>query len=70
MTTNTRIWRIAARTPLADVRRALRIDGYDALTPRAADIKRAAVVGALLWTRERIRTTDASRIDATPLTRP
>lgn len=59
--------KIISRTPLIAIERALRADGFDVpvgdalSTPRA--IKRAALNGALLWTSERVTTTDASRID-------
>jgi hypothetical protein len=41
-------------------------DGYDKLQPLASAIQAAARRGALLWTPERITTTDASKIDARP----
>ena len=58
---------ITTRTTLASIREMLRADGYDDLvTTRAADIKRAARGGALLWSAHRLTTTDASRIDERP----
>ena len=58
---------ITTRTTLGDIRSMLRREGYEALVEYAAEIKRAATHGALLWTSERITTTDASRIDARPV---
>lgn len=57
---------ITSRTTHAEIRRMLREDGYESLTDRAAEIKDAAGRRALLWTSERLTTTDASRIDARP----
>jgi hypothetical protein len=58
--------KITARTTVAQIRAALREDGYAALTPRAKEILDAAWRGCLVWTAERLTTTDASRIDARP----
>lgn len=58
--------RITTKTTLAEIRSALLADGYEALRDRAAEIKKAALTGCLLWTPERLTTTDASRIDARP----
>ncbi|HEX7069878.1 MAG TPA: hypothetical protein VF190_03685 [Rhodothermales bacterium] len=58
--------RITTRTPLAEIRTMLCADGYESLVDRADDVKRAAVSGCLLWTSERLTTTDRSRIDARP----
>jgi hypothetical protein len=57
---------ITSRTTLSEIRGMLREDGYQRLTDRAAEIKRAATRGALLWTQRRLTTTDASRIDERP----
>ena len=57
---------ITPRTRLGAIRDALRRDGYGHLWRRAAEIRRAAQFGCLLWTPERLTTTDSSRIDATP----
>lgn len=53
--------------PLAAIEAALVEDGYGALVPRAFEIRRAGQHGALLWTAQRLVTTDASRIDARPV---
>lgn len=53
-----------ATTDVASVRRMLTGDGYD--SSLAEDVLAAARKGALLWTRERLTTTDSSRIDARP----
>ena len=56
--------KIKSRTTLAEIRAMLRLDGYDSLLGRARDIKHAAQTGCLLWTRDHIITSDASRIHA------
>lgn len=48
---------------LAHLRELLVDLGFAALAPRAREIREAARAGALLWTRSRLTTTDASRID-------
>ncbi len=58
--------KITSKTTISQVRAALREDGYAALAPRAKEILDAAWRGCLLWTRDRLTTTDASRIDARP----
>jgi hypothetical protein len=58
--------RLGARTPLADIREWLHEGGYGHLAPRAAEIREAAGTGCLLWTKERLTTTNGSRIDARP----
>jgi hypothetical protein len=56
---------ITTRTTLATIANALREDGYDpALAPA---VKAASRRGALIWTRDRLTTTDASRLDLRPL---
>lgn len=57
---------ITVKTRTAAITSALRADGYAALVGREDEIRRAALTGALLWTRERLTTTDKSRIDARP----
>lgn len=49
-----------------NIERLLERDGYYSLIGRAAEIKRAAVNGALFWGQRRLKTTDESRIDAVP----
>ncbi len=56
--------KITTRTTLSQIRSMLADDGYDqALAPA---VKQAARTGSLLWTRERLTTTDASRLDVRP----
>ena len=50
----------------ATISALLERDGYDRLIGREATIKQAAARGALLWTRERLTTTDGTGIDARP----
>ena len=50
---------------LADLRELLARDGYPVEHARA--VQRAATIGALLWTRDRLTTTDSSRIDERPV---
>lgn len=58
---------ITSRTTHQAIRSMLRADGYgESVVDRAAEIKDAAGRGCLLWTRDRLTTTDASRIDARP----
>ena len=54
------------RASLTEIEAALRTDGYEALVPRAFEVRRAGQRGALLWTPERLTTTDESRISARP----
>ncbi len=54
------------RATLTEIEQALREDGYDELVPRAYEIRRAGQNGALVWTRDHLTTTDASRINARP----
>lgn len=49
----------------AQIRALLDVDGYS-LYGREAEIRLAAQNGALLWTSERLTTTDTSRIDEAP----
>ena len=49
---------------LSKVESELYGDGYDSRLAR--DVRIAAERGCLLWTKERLTTTDASRIDARP----
>ncbi len=58
--------KITDATPLTAIRAALKADGYGALVEEARRIRQAASVGCLLWTPERLTTTDGSRIDARP----
>ena len=58
--------KVTARTSREDIRRMLREDGYGKLQPYASAIQAAARRGALLWTSERLTTTDASKLDARP----
>jgi len=60
--------KLTSRTTLAEIRTMLYADGYDSLLERAREIKRAALAGCCVWTRDHIITTDASRIHAVPLT--
>lgn len=56
--------RITPKTPLSHIRKLLAFYGYDpSLAPA---VKRACAASCLLWTRERLVTTDASRIDVRP----
>lgn len=55
--------RITSRSTVADVRDMLREDGYPDDTETARAVRAAHRRGALLWTRERLTTTDASRLD-------
>lgn len=56
--------KITTKTTLTQVASMLRADGFDPAL--ASAVKRAARTGSLLWTSERLTTTDASRIDARP----
>lgn len=56
--------KITTKTTTTEIADALRADGYDPAL--AASVRRAARAGALLWTRERLTSTDATRIDARP----
>lgn len=58
--------RITSDTTVAEIQEMLYEDGYSHLAERAAEIKRAAMRGALLWTKHRIVTTDRSRISSRP----
>jgi hypothetical protein len=60
---------ITGVTPLGQISDALRADGYVGLLGREAEIRFAAQRGCLLWTSERLTTTDASRIDVQPAQR-
>lgn len=55
---------ITSQTTLAEIRDMLCEDGYEHLINRAKEIKSAARHGSLMWTREKLYTTDASRISA------
>lgn len=56
--------KITSKTPVSDIAAALSEDGYsDSL---ASAVKQAALAGCLLWTKERLTTTNASRINARP----
>ena len=54
-----------SKTTVADVRAMLREDEYDPALAKA--VRRAFKRGALVWTTERLPTTDESRIDARPV---
>lgn len=56
--------KITTRTTLAQIRNQLAADGYEPECAR--DVKRAAMHGCLLWTSEKLVTTDGSRIAAFP----
>jgi hypothetical protein len=57
---------LVSQMSVASIEDALRVGGY-AVYPGMADaVKRAAAKGCLLWTSERLTTTDSSRIDARP----
>lgn len=57
--------KITTRTTTTEIADALREDGYDPALARA--VKTAARRGALLWTRDRLTTTDVARLDVRPL---
>lgn len=57
---------VIARMSTTKIEEALKAGGYGALVGRAAEIKKAAKNGCLLWSSTRLTTTDASRIDARP----
>jgi hypothetical protein len=63
----TLIQKITDKTTIRQIRDMLSEDGYAHLLERAADIKRAAKRGTLLWTKERLVTTDNSRINTIPI---
>lgn len=54
------------KMPLSAIRELLHQDGYAHLAPRAKEVQQAAAHGCLLWTREKIVTTDISRIHSCP----
>lgn len=54
--------RVNARTTLDEIRQMLLDDGFPELSERAAEIKKASMSGSLLWTADKIVTTDKSRI--------
>lgn len=56
--------KITTRTTVTEIRDRLHETGFAKLSDRAGEIKLAAASGCLLWTSERLTTTDASRIDA------
>lgn len=56
--------KITTRTTVTEIRERLHETGFATLADRAGEIKRAAAKGCLLWTAERLTTTDASLIDA------
>jgi hypothetical protein len=56
--------KINANTTMRQIRSMLTHDGYD--PSLAEDVRRAHHAGCLLWTRDRLTTTDASRIDVRP----
>lgn len=57
---------LVARMSVATIESALIADGYTVFRGMADAVKRAAQKGCLLWTSERLTTTDSSRIDARP----
>lgn len=58
--------KITSRTTVSEIAAMLRADGYGGVSRRAAEIKKAALAGCLLWTPHRLTTTDSSRIDERP----
>lgn len=59
---------ITSRTSIEGIRSMLRADGYgENVVSLASSIKDAAGRGLLVWTKDRITTTDESRIDAQPI---
>jgi len=56
--------KITTRTTITEIGEHLHETGFAELADRAGEIKRAFANGCLLWTAERLTTTDASRIDA------
>lgn len=56
--------KITSKTTVSEIEAALRADGYSELLAKA--VKQAWASGCLLWTSERLTTTNASRIDARP----
>lgn len=58
--------KITSKTSLRQIRNALQEDGFFDAVDHEAEVKAAALRGCLLWTRERLTTTDASRIDVRP----
>lgn len=58
--------KITSRTMVTTIAEMLRADGYGEISRRAAEIKKAALAGCLLWTPHRLTTTDSSRIDERP----
>jgi len=59
---------ITSKTTVQTIAALLLQDGYK--PGLAGAVKRAALRGCLVWTPERLTTTDASRIDARPRRRP
>lgn len=57
---------ISPVTPVSEIRAALDSDRFD-LKGRETEIKEAALVGCLVWTSKRLRTTNVSCIDAVPM---
>ena len=56
--------KITSKTTVSEIAAALRVDGYS--ESLASAVKQAWTCGCLLWTPERLTTTNASRIDARP----
>lgn len=61
-----RTTKTASQMSVREIEAALDRDGYYGLIGREREIQRAAREGALLWTPQRLTTTDASQIDARP----
>jgi len=57
--------KITTKTTIKSIRNALSADGFSPIY--ASAVKRAALAGCLLWSSERLVTTDSSRIDARPV---
>lgn len=55
---------INSKTTVLEIADLLEQDGYD--RSLANQVRRAASRGCLLWTRDRLTTTDSSAIDARP----
>jgi hypothetical protein len=55
--------KITSRTTVAEIADQLEADGFD--PGLAAQVKKASKTGSLLWTRDKLVTTDASRIQVT-----
>jgi|HigsolmetaAR202D_1030399.scaffolds.fasta_scaffold49377_2 hypothetical protein len=58
--------KLTSKTTVAEVRAMAREDGFEITSAEARQILAAHKKGALVWTRDRITTTDASRLDLRP----